>query len=102
MEPKRAWVGVAGEEDVLGQFAWTETDVVLPFSGWDRDPAIHGGFGAVVRVRQAQFLARVAASQARTSAEDSPAFSGASSSAERGGLMLRRAWAVRRRARRPE
>ena len=35
-------IGVTGEEDVLGQFAWTESDVVLPFSGWDRDPAIRG------------------------------------------------------------
>ena len=26
-------IGVTGEEDVLGQFAWTEFDVVLPFSG---------------------------------------------------------------------
>ena len=26
-------VGVAGEEDVLGQFAGAEADVVLPFSG---------------------------------------------------------------------
>ena len=35
-------VGVTGEEDVLGQFAWTESDVVLPFTGGDRDPAIRG------------------------------------------------------------
>ena len=39
-------IGVTGEEDVLGQFAWTESDVVLPFSGWDRDPAIRGAFDA--------------------------------------------------------
>ena len=25
-------IRVAGEEDVLGQFTWTESDVVLPFS----------------------------------------------------------------------
>ena len=53
-------VGVTGEEDVLGQFTWTESDVVLPFSGWDRDPAIRG-FDAVVRVRQDLSLAQVAA-----------------------------------------
>ena len=35
-------IWVTGEEDVLGQFTWTESDVVLPFSGWDRDPAIQG------------------------------------------------------------
>ena len=87
-------VGVTGEEDVLGQFAWTETDVVLPFSGRDRDPAIQRGFDAVVRVRQAQFLAQVAASQARNSAEDSPAFSRASSSVDRAVVTLSRAWAV--------
>ena len=50
-------IGVTGEEDVLGQFTWTESDVVLPFSGWDRDPAIRGAFDAVVRVRQDRFLA---------------------------------------------
>ena len=33
-------IGVTGEEDVLGQLTWTEPDVVLPFSGRDRDPAI--------------------------------------------------------------
>ena len=36
---------VAGEEDVLGQLAWPEADVVLPFARRERD--------AVVRVRQA-------------------------------------------------
>ena len=35
-------VRIAGEEDVLGQFAWAETDVVLPFSGRDRNAAIPG------------------------------------------------------------
>ena len=76
-------VRVAGEEDVLGQFAWSEPDVVLPFSCWDRDPAIRRVFDAVIRVRQDLFLARVAASLARNSAEDSPAFSRASSSVDR-------------------
>ena len=33
-------IGVTGEEDVLSQFTWTESDVVLPFAGRDRDPAI--------------------------------------------------------------
>jgi hypothetical protein len=37
-------VGIPGEEDVLGQFAWTESDVILPFAIRERD--------AVVRVRQ--------------------------------------------------
>ena len=37
-------IGVAGEEDVLGQFAWAESDVVLPFADRERD--------AVVRSRQ--------------------------------------------------
>ena len=67
-------IGVAGEEDVLGQFTWTESDVVLPFSGWDRDPAIQRGFDAGIRVRQDRSLARLAVPQARNSAEDSPAF----------------------------
>jgi hypothetical protein len=67
-------LGVTGEEDVLGQFTWTESDVVLPFSGWDRDPAIQRGFDAGIRVRQDRSLDRVAVPQARNSAEDSPAF----------------------------
>ena len=33
---------VAGEEDVVGQLAWSEADVVLPVAGGDRDPGIHG------------------------------------------------------------
>ena len=45
-------VGVTGEEDVLGQVARAESDVVLPFSGWDRDPAIRRAFDAGIRVRQ--------------------------------------------------
>ena len=72
-------VGVAGEEDVLGQFSWAESDVVLPFSRRDRDPAIREVFDAGIRVRQDRSLAHVAASLARNSAEDSPAFSRASS-----------------------
>ena len=86
VEPRRDPGGpilVAGEEDVLGQFAWTESDVVLPFAGGDRDPAIDGRFDAVIRVRQDLSLAQVAASLARNSAEDSPAFSRASSRAGR-------------------
>ena len=58
-------VGVTGEEDVLGQFSRSESDVVLPFSNRECD--------AVIRVRQDLSLAQVAASQARNSAEDSPA-----------------------------
>jgi hypothetical protein len=72
-------IGITGEEDVLGQFTWTESDVVLPFSGWDRNSAIREGFDAVIRVRQDPSLAQVAAPLARNSAEDSPAFSRASS-----------------------
>ena len=45
-------VGVAGEEDVLGQFAWAETDVVLPFSDRGRNPAIPEAVYAGIRVRQ--------------------------------------------------
>ena len=37
---QRRSIGITGEEDVLGQFARPEFDVVLPFSGADRDPAI--------------------------------------------------------------
>jgi hypothetical protein len=37
---------VTGEEDVLGQIARAESDVVLPFSRWERD--------AGVRARQDQ------------------------------------------------
>ncbi|HEY0443103.1 MAG TPA: hypothetical protein VGC90_02675 [Candidatus Limnocylindrales bacterium] len=37
-------IGVAGEEDVLGQFAGAKSDVVLPFSDRERD--------AGIRVRQ--------------------------------------------------
>ena len=70
---------VTREEDVLGQFARTEIDVVLPFSGGDRNSAIREGFDAVVRVRQDPSLAQVAASLARNSAEDRTAFSRASS-----------------------
>ena len=33
---------VAGEQDVLGEFAGSESDVVLPFAGGDRDPAVRG------------------------------------------------------------
>ena len=40
----RCPIGVAGEEDVLGQLAGAESDVVLPFS--------HGECDAVIRVRQ--------------------------------------------------
>ncbi len=72
-------IGITGEEDVLGQFAWTESDVVLPFAGWDRNSTIREGFDAGIRVRQDPSLAQVAASLARNSAEDSPAFSRASS-----------------------
>ena len=32
---------VAGEEDVVGQLAWAEADVVLPVAGRDRDSGIH-------------------------------------------------------------
>ena len=93
-------IGVTGEEDVLGQFPWAESDVVLPFAGWDRDPAIRRVFDAVVRVRQDRFLAQVAASLARNSAEDSPAFSRASSRAIRAWPTLsgRPVATVRRRA----
>jgi hypothetical protein len=45
-------VGITGEEDVLGQFAWTETDVVLPLSEWGRYPAIPEAIDAGFRVRQ--------------------------------------------------
>jgi len=72
-------VGVTREEDVLGQFAWPESDVVLPFTVRDRNPAIRWVFDAVVRVRQDLSPRSVAASLARNSAEDSPAFSRASS-----------------------
>ena len=92
---RRGPIGVTGEEDVLGQFAWTESDVVLPFSGWDRDPAIRRAFDAVVRVRQDLFLAHVAASLARNSAEDSPAFSRASSRVDRAWPTLSRGSARR-------
>ena len=86
-------VGVTGEEDVLGQFSGAESDVVLPFTGGDRDPAIRRVFDAGIRVRQDRSLARFAVPQARNSAEDSPAFSRASS-------RVRRAWIVLSRARR--
>src|SRR6185436_1764495 len=43
---------VPGEEDVLGQFARSESDVVLPFTFWDRDPAVSRRLDAGVRVRQ--------------------------------------------------
>ena len=76
-DPGRS-IGVTGEEDVLGQFAWAEFDVVLPFSGSDRDPAIRV-YDAVVRVRQDRFLSPMAASLARNSAVDSPARERASS-----------------------
>jgi hypothetical protein len=72
-------VGVAGEEDVLGQFAWAETDVVLPFSDRGRYPAIPEAVYAGIRVRQDRFLSPMAASLARNSAEDSPAPERASS-----------------------
>ena len=52
-------VRVTGEEDVLGQLAWAESDVVLPFAGRDRDAAIPGVFDAGVRVRQDLSLAQV-------------------------------------------
>src|SRR3970040_1367743 len=45
-------VGVAGEEDVLGQLSGAEIDVVLPFTDGERD--------AVVRDRQAQLSSCVA------------------------------------------
>ena len=48
---------VAGEEDVFGEFAGSESDVVLPFAGGDRDPAVHGSVHAGVRVRQDRSLA---------------------------------------------
>ena len=83
-------IWVTGEEDVLGQFTWTEPDVVLPFSGGDRDPAIRSAFDAVIRVRQDLFLAHGAASLARNSAEDSPAFSRASSRVDRARPTLSR------------
>jgi hypothetical protein len=89
-DPVRS-IGVTGEEDVLGQFAWTEPDVVLPFSDGDRDPAILGGFDAVVRVRQDRSLAQVAASLARNSREDSPPIPRASSRSERARPTLSRA-----------
>ena len=69
----RSPVGVAGEEDVLGQFARSEPDVVLPFA--DRQ----GNAG--IRVRQDLSLTHLRASQARNSGEDSPALSRASSTA---------------------
>ena len=53
-DPGRS-IWVTGEEDVLGQFAWTETDVVLPFSEWGRNPAIPEVIDAGFRVRQNRF-----------------------------------------------
>ena len=47
-------VRVTGEEDVLGQLSWTESDVILPFSDRDRDPAVRDLFAAGIRVRQDQ------------------------------------------------
>ena len=67
-------IGVAGEEDVLGQVTWAESDVVLPFSGWDRDPAIRGVSTRVSAFGKTAPSLSVAASLARNSAEDSPAF----------------------------
>src|SRR4051794_32394341 len=43
----RRSIGVAGEEDVLGQLSGAESDVILPLPLGERD--------AVVRVRQAPF-----------------------------------------------
>ena len=84
-------IGVTREEDVLGQFAWTEPDVVLPFAGRDRNSAIRVGFDAGIRVRQDPSLAQVAASLARNSGEDSPGFSRASSRVDRAVATLSRA-----------
>ena len=53
-------VMVAGEEDVLGQVARSESDVVLPFTVRDRDAAISGRIDAGIRVRQDLSLAHVA------------------------------------------
>jgi hypothetical protein len=48
----RGPIGVAGEEDVLGQFTWAESDVVLPVPFWDGDAPVPGLFDAGIRVRQ--------------------------------------------------
>ena len=85
-------VGVTGEEDVLGQFAWTEVRCGTAVLRLGPRCGDHGCFDAVVRVRQDLFLARVAASLARNSAEDSPAFSRASSRVDRAWPTLSRAW----------
>jgi hypothetical protein len=63
-------VGVTGEEDVLGQIAWPESDVVLPFSDRERD--------AGIRVRQDLVPRSDHASLARNSGEDRAPFSRAS------------------------
>ncbi len=42
---------VAGEEDVLGQFAWSECDVVLPFAVGKRDAGVRSskrGYGQLL------------------------------------------------------
>ena len=57
-------VRVAGEEDVLGQFARAESDVVLPLAGRERD--------AGVRVRQGFSLSCPRFHEARNPPEDSP------------------------------
>jgi hypothetical protein len=76
-------VWIAGEEDVLGQFAWTETDVVLPFSGRGRDPAIPRLSTRVSAFGKTDSLSPMAASLARNSGEDSPARERASSQSVR-------------------
>ena len=72
---------VPGEEDVLGQFARSESDVVLPFPFRDRDAAVTGVFDAGFRVRQDLSSLTFPASLARNSGEDSPAILRASSTA---------------------